>query len=164
MGTFTGSMLIIIAILPVFWGSSVELSMPTTISVNVTSPVSWVMALFVVTICLLVILNLGWTLSPDCMIICKHPSGLPVGSLSASVQFKKATVVSRPKIIINIYNVRMFHGYEKKINMISNVQYVSKPIFPFFSLLSFFVHIMQSHKNTVKYCAYLQYFQRQHIK
>ena len=141
-------MLIIIAILPVFWGSSVELSMPTTISVNVTSPVSWVMALFVVTICLLVILNLGWTLSPDCMIICKHPSGLPVGSLSASVQFKKATVVSRPKIIINIYNVRMFHGYEKKINMISNVQYVSKPIFPFFlsiALLRAFYAITQKH-------------------
>ena len=163
MGTFTGSVLIIIAILPVFWGSSVELSMPTTISVNVTSPVSKLMAFFVVTICLLVILNLGWTLSPDCMIICEHPSGLPAGSLSASVQFKIATVVSRPKNIIIIYNVRMFHRYEKKLIMISNVQYVSKPIFPFslYCPSSCIIEMLyQSHENTEKYFEYLLYFQR----
>ena len=84
------------------------------------------------------------------MIICEHPSGLPVGSLSPSVQFKIATVVSRPK---NIFNVQMFHGYEKKLNMISNVQYVSKPIFSFFSLLFFFVHnrnIIAITQNTEK--------------
>lgn len=55
------------------------------------------MGLFVVMTVALIIVKLALTSSPDCMEIFEHPSGLPIGSLSSSVQFNAAMLISTQK-------------------------------------------------------------------